>query len=93
MRSLNSIARSLLEHLYGVSKEFPDYYDLDDYLATPGLCEECFDIVLKEHSGDETAGAKQKQFITEHSRPVDYTSTGEYENNNNGFRWVDYKLP
>ena len=79
--------------VYDVSRDFPDFYNLDDYLATPGLCEECFDIVMKEHSGDETAGAKQKQFIEEHSRPEDYTSTGEYENNNNGFRWVDYKLP
>ncbi len=81
-----------LYSVYDVSRDFPDYYHLDDYLATNGLCEECFDIYLEERSGDKTAGEKQRKYIEEHCRPEDYTSTGEYEDNNNGYPWVNYTL-
>lgn len=82
-----------LYSVYDVSRDFPDYYHLDDYLATDGLCEDCFDIVFKERTGDDTAGETQRHYIEEHNDPEEYTSTGEYEDNNNGFPWVDYKLP
>ena len=36
-----------LYSVYDVARDFPDYYHLDDNLATDGLCEECFDIVRK----------------------------------------------
>ena len=36
-----------------------------DYLATDGLCEECFDIVFNERTGDDTAGETQRRYIEE----------------------------
>ena len=82
-----------LYSVYDVSNHVPDRYDIDDQLATDGLCENCFDLVLNAHCKDPEAGIRERKYIEDHQKPEDYTSTGEYENHNNGFRWVDYDLP
>lgn len=84
------------EKLYSVldvSGDVPDQRYLDYHLALDGLCEECFDIVLTEHCKDAAAGERERIYIEDHCNPKDYTSTGEYEDHNNGCRWVDYDLP
>lgn len=78
-----------LYSVYSVSQDVPNSYHLVDELATDGLCEECFDIVLNAHCNDPEAGKRQRAYIEEHERPEKYTSTGRYENSNNGFKWVD----
>lgn len=78
-----------LYSVYGVSNSVPNRYSLSDKLAANGLCEECFNIVLNEHCHDETAGARERKYIEDNCDAKDYTSTGEYEDHNNGYRWVD----
>ena len=56
-------------------------------LVVPRLCNNCFDKVINDLLGDETVGQKCRKYIEENCNPEDHASTGEYENNNNGFRW------
>ena len=81
-----------LYSVYDVSSAVPDKYSLIHHLASDGLCEECFDIVLNEYCKDETAGEREREYIEKHRDPEEYISTGEYEDHNNGCRWVDYNL-
>ena len=82
-----------LYSVYQVSDAVKNRYHLDDHLGSDGLCEECFDIVLAEHCKDAAAGERERKYIEEHYDSEDYISTGEYENHNNGYSWVDYDLP
>ena len=77
-----------LYNIYSVSNDVPDRYDWPRDFVTHRLCEECFDIVLNEKSGDNAAGPRERAYIEKTEDPADYTSTGEYENHNNGFKWV-----
>ena len=81
-----------LYSVYDVSRNVPDRYDLDEHLATDGLCSECFDIVVGAHCKDDSAGKRERDYIEQNNDPEDYTSTGAYENHNNGCGWVDYQL-
>ena len=54
--------------VWDVSKEIPDIDEMLDRnrndeppLASDGLCEECFDLVLTKCCGDESAGEREKQ--------------------------------
>ena len=76
-----------LYSVYDVSSKVPNRYDIDENLASDGLCEECFDTVLSEHCKDESAGERERRYIEEHEEPDRYTSTGKYESKNNGSRW------
>ena len=58
------------ERLYSVwevSHEVPDKYGILDnkweVLASDGLCEDCFDIVLDRHAGCVGVGKKERQYI------------------------------
>ena len=82
-----------LYSVYQVSDAVKNRYHLDDHLGSDGLCEECFDIVLAEHCKDAAAGERERKDIEEQYDSEDYISTGEYENHNNGYGWVDYDLP
>ena len=82
-----------LYSVYQVSDAVKNRYHLDDHLGSDGLCEECFDIVLAEHCKDAAAGERERKYIEEQYDSEDYISTGEYENHNNGYGWVDYDLP
>lgn len=77
-----------LYSVWTVSNDVHNMYNLDDNLASDGLCEDCFDLVLNEHCGDSEAGARERKYIEENYSPKDYTSTGEYTDNNNGCRWL-----
>ena len=81
-----------LYSVYDVSRDVPNRYKLSNHIASDGLCEECFDIVLNQHCMDETSGERERKYIELHCKPEEYISTGEYENHNNGCRWVDYDL-
>ena len=82
-----------LYSVYQVSDAVKNRYHLDDHLGSDGLCEECFDIVLAEHCKDAATGERERKYIEEQYDSEDYISTGEYENHNNGYGWVDYDLP
>lgn len=82
-----------LYFVFQVSDDVPNRYHLIDHLASDGLCEDCFEIVLAEHCKDAAAGERERKYIEEHYDSEEYISTGEYENHNNGCRWVDYDLP
>lgn len=59
-------------------------------LATGSLCEACFDSIFNKYYGDDTAGERERQFIEAHSNNSDeYLSTGEYQEDNNGYSWGD----
>ena len=82
-----------LYFVYQVSDDVPNRYHLIDHLASDGLCEDCCEIVLAEHCKDAAAGERERKYIEENYDSEEYISTGEYENHNNGCRWVDYDLP
>ena len=82
-----------LYSVYQVSDAVKNRYHLDDHLGSDGLCEKCFDIVLAEHCKDAAAGERERKYIEEQYDSEDYISTGEYENHNSGYGWVDYDLP
>lgn len=76
-----------LYSLYHVSFHIPYLYHLNEPLASPRLCEECFDIVLNELNQDENAGKRERAYIESKYKTDDYTSTGEYNPYNNGCLW------
>ena len=76
-----------LYNIYSVSNDVPDRFDWAKDFVTDKLCRECFDIILNEKCGDSNAGQRERAYIEENEDEEDYTSTGEYENHNNGFRW------
>ena len=59
-------------------------------LATPNLCEECFEKVVNHYLNDEKSGKIEIQKIMNRVDTERYTSTGQYSDTNNGLRWVDY---
>lgn len=67
-----------LYSVWDVSMDVPNRYDVDKDLASDGLCEECFDLVLNSHCQDDEAGPRERAQIESHSKEEDYTSTGEY---------------
>ena len=79
-----------LYSVWDVSHDVPRRYDIDDDfgLASDGLCEECFDLVLNQHCGDQSAGERERKYIEEQNDPRQYLSTGQHEDSNNGCRWV-----
>lgn len=79
-----------LYSIWAVSNNVPNRYKIFNAfdLASDGLCEECFDIVLNEHTGVEDAGARERAYIEGDLQEAEYTSTGEYEDTNNMCRWV-----
>lgn len=81
-----------LYSVYNVSNSVPDSYKLSNYISSDGLCEKCFDLLINEYCKDETAGLREREYIEKYYDVEDYTSTGEYEDHNNGCRWVDYDL-
>lgn len=82
-----------LYSVFQVSRDVPEQYHLKTHLASDRLCEDCFDVVLVEHCKDSEAGKRERKYIEDHYESKDYVSTGEYENHNNGYRWVNYDLP
>lgn len=78
-----------LYSVYDVEYRISDKYEIANEFATDCFCTECFDIVLNEWCKDPEAGAKQRAYIEEKNDPERYTSTGEYRDDNNGFRWND----
>ena len=82
-----------LYSVYDLSGEVSNRYKIAYLLANDRLCDECFDTVVNNYCNDHEAGARERKYIEEHCKPEEYTSTGEYEDSNNGCRWVDYNLP
>lgn len=78
-----------LYSVWDVSNEVPDKYKIDDRfeLALDGLCQDCFDIVLNEYCQDNNAGERERNYIEKDEDPKYFTSTGQYEEDNNGYLW------
>ena len=71
--------------VWDVSKEIPDIDEMLDRnrndeppLASDGLCEECFDIVLTKCCGDESAGEREKQYIMKNEAERSYRVVEQY---------------
>ena len=79
-----------LYSVWAVSNDVPRAYRIDDdfELASDGLCEECFDIVLNQRCDDQSAGERERKYIESKNDPKRYLSTGQHEDSNNGYRWV-----
>ena len=56
------------------SEEIIDCEHIEDEkpLASDGLCEECFDIILGKHCNDLTAGERERKYIMEHCDEDEY---------------------
>ena len=78
-----------LYSIFDVSPDVPNRFHIDDNyeLVTSRLCEECFDVLINKHCGDEHAGQRERQYIAEHCQPEEYLSSGQYEEWNNGLPW------
>ena len=89
-KCMNKISKGdKLYSIYDVSPDVPNRFHIDDNyeLVTSRLCEECFDVLINEHCGDELAGQRERQYIVEHCKPEKYLSSGQYEEWNNGLPW------
>lgn len=67
--------------VWDVSNKVPDRYKILDNgsiaLASDALCESCFDEVINQHCGDETAAEKEREYIMSTQSKEHYLSDGK----------------
>ena len=78
-----------LYHVWDIAFQLRDGFKLFSamHLASDGLCIDCFDTIVDEFSHEQGVGEKMRAFIEEQGDCC--TSTGKYEDSNNGFWWPD----
>lgn len=84
------------EHLYSVddvSNKVPDFYSISDQeeLATPRLCEDCFNEIICQHCNDPAAGKREMEYIQSEYGEDSCASEGNYPDTNNGCPWPKSK--
>ena len=60
-------------------------------LVNSYLCKDCFDFVENMYFDDNNMGEKERKYIEEKDDVC--ISTGEYEDENNGYPWQIYQQP
>lgn len=65
-------------------------YSLWNVVIPGGVCEDCFDEFVQEAFHGDLSPEEVKAGIMECGDESAYKSSGEYEDSNNGFRWIDY---